>query len=189
MITYSNPNFKDLDEITDLYLKTFSSDFEKLNFKLSKNQVKDVLKLYLLTDSNGFFIARDNQSSKIIGFMISVTSMNKVWFTLLTKQIHKSLLFIFSKRAPLITPPYVSYWNLGHLPAEGISVDYRGKGIAKELAIKAIDYLKSKGVKAVLFEALKENKAIINLYEKLGFKVVKEFSHRKFSWIILLKDL
>ena len=185
MIIYSSADVGDLDELVQLYLKVFSPYYVKLKFKITENQLRDVLYLYLLTDKDGFIVAKED--SKIIGFMIAVTSISKVWQTLFLKQMHKSLLFIFSKRAPLITPPYIYLWNLGHLISEGVDEDYRGKGIAKEMGKRGLNYLKSRNVKQALFETIKGNAPIINLYKCFDFKELREFRSRNIDWVILSK--
>ena len=49
--------------------------------------------------------------------------------------------------------------------------EFRSKGIGKKLAVECLNKMKAAGVTAVTLQVLTENKAAIELYEKLGFKV------------------
>ena len=51
--------------------------------------------------------------------------------------------------------------------------EYRNKGIGTDLMIKMINYLLEKGYKQTSLSVAKNNYAL-KLYEKLGFKIVKE---------------
>lgn len=50
--------------------------------------------------------------------------------------------------------------------------EFRGKGVGKALIEYVIFYAKSKGYEKVLLDVGVENKTAMNLYEKLGFKIV-----------------
>jgi len=57
----------------------------------------------------------------------------------------------------------------------GTVKEYRGKGIAKEIFEYSIPYLKEAGVKQYLLEVLQNNTKAISVYQKLGFKIAREF--------------
>lgn len=57
----------------------------------------------------------------------------------------------------------------------GTVKEYRGKGIAKEIFEYSIPYLKEAGIKQYLLEVLQNNTKAISVYQKLGFKITREF--------------
>jgi len=57
----------------------------------------------------------------------------------------------------------------------GTTKEYRGKGIAKDIFKHSIPYLKEAGVKQYLLEVLQNNTKAISVYQKLGFKITREF--------------
>lgn len=63
--------------------------------------------------------------------------------------------------------------------------EYRGRGIGTELMRKMIEYLKNKGYSQTSLSVQKENYAV-NLYKKLGFKIVKETSE-EYKMLLNLK--
>jgi ribosomal-protein-alanine N-acetyltransferase len=69
---------------------------------------------------------------------------------------------------------YVSYTHLGFI-ARIISIavhpNYRRMGLGESLLREAIEDMKRLGVRKVLLEVKVDNKAAINLYSKVGFKV------------------
>ncbi len=63
--------------------------------------------------------------------------------------------------------------------------EYRGRGIGTELMRKMIEYLKNKGYSQTSLSVQKENYAV-NLYKKLGFKIVGETSE-EYKMLLNLK--
>jgi len=57
----------------------------------------------------------------------------------------------------------------------GTAPEHRGKGIAKDIFNYSIPYLKEAGVKQYLLEVLQNNTKAISVYQKLGFKITREF--------------
>jgi len=57
----------------------------------------------------------------------------------------------------------------------GTAKEYRGKGIAKEIFEYSIPYLKEAGIEQYLLEVLQNNTKAISVYQKLGFKITREF--------------
>jgi len=51
--------------------------------------------------------------------------------------------------------------------------EFRGRGIGKKLIIECLNRMKAAGAKLVRLQVLTENKAAIELYEKLGFKTYR----------------
>ncbi len=48
--------------------------------------------------------------------------------------------------------------------------EFRGRGVGRKLVVESLKTLKARGVKAVRLNVLKENKAAVKLYRRLGFK-------------------
>ncbi len=69
---------------------------------------------------------------------------------------------------------YISYIHLGFI-ARIISIavhpSYRRMGLGESLLREAIEDMKRLGVRKVLLEVKVDNKAAINLYSKVGFKI------------------
>ncbi len=59
----------------------------------------------------------------------------------------------------------------------GTILEYRGKGLVKNIFIESIPYLKKAGVKQCLLEVLDNNDKAIKIYKNLGFKVEREFNY------------
>ena len=57
----------------------------------------------------------------------------------------------------------------------GTLEEYRGKGIAKEIFMHSIPYLKEAGIRQYLLEVLQNNTKAISVYRKLGFGITREF--------------
>ena len=51
--------------------------------------------------------------------------------------------------------------------------EFRGIGIGKQLVIECMDKLKTHGAEAVRLTVLADNKAVVELYERLGFKACR----------------
>lgn len=58
--------------------------------------------------------------------------------------------------------------------------DYRGQGLATKIFEYAIPYLRMGGVKNYLLEVLQHNTKAFSVYQKLGFKITREFNY--FIW-------
>jgi mycothiol synthase len=59
--------------------------------------------------------------------------------------------------------------EIGEIYVLGVSPDLRGRGLAKLLSIRGLEYLRSKGLPAAMLYVDADNKAAISLYESLGF--------------------
>ncbi|MCG8530513.1 MAG: GNAT family N-acetyltransferase, partial [Desulfovibrionales bacterium] len=59
----------------------------------------------------------------------------------------------------------------------GTIEEYRGQGLAGEIFNYSIPYLKEAGVTQYLLEVLQHNTKAINVYEKIGFKISREFNY------------
>ncbi|MFA4662670.1 ribosomal protein S18-alanine N-acetyltransferase [Pyrococcus kukulkanii] len=61
----------------------------------------------------------------------------------------------------------------GHIMSIAVHPDYRGNGIGKALMVAVIDRLFKRGARWIGLEVRVSNERAINLYKKLGFKIVK----------------
>ncbi|AFK22021.1 ribosomal protein S18-alanine N-acetyltransferase [Pyrococcus sp. ST04] len=61
----------------------------------------------------------------------------------------------------------------GHIMSIAVHPDYRGNGIGKALMVAVINKLFKKGARWIGLEVRVSNERAINLYKKLGFKIVK----------------
>ncbi|MBT2680400.1 GNAT family N-acetyltransferase [Bacillus sp. ISL-35] len=68
-------------------------------------------------------------------------------------------------------------WNGG----TGIAKELRGKGIGKQLMNAALDIYKENQVKYATLEAISRNEGAIQLYQSLGFKLVKKLKFLQFN--------
>ena len=59
----------------------------------------------------------------------------------------------------------------------GTMKEYRGKGLAKEIFLYSVPYLKEAGVEQYLLEVLQHNDKAVPLYRKVGFEVTREFNY------------
>ena len=49
--------------------------------------------------------------------------------------------------------------------------EFRRRGVGKKLVVECLNKMKAAGVKAIRLQVLKDKKAAVKLYEKLGFKI------------------
>lgn len=61
----------------------------------------------------------------------------------------------------------------------GTIKEHRGQGHATNIFIHSIPFLKDAGVSQYLLEVLQHNTQAVSIYEKLGFKVTREFNYFK----------
>lgn len=57
----------------------------------------------------------------------------------------------------------------------GTLKEYRGEGVAGEIFMYAMPYLKKAGIEQYLLEVLQSNSKAISVYRRLGFRVTREF--------------
>lgn len=58
----------------------------------------------------------------------------------------------------------------------GVLGEYRGRGIAGGTILRILPLLKAAGIRRYLLEVIRENEAAFKVYQKLGFRVSREFS-------------
>jgi len=58
----------------------------------------------------------------------------------------------------------------------GTIKEYRGQGLATGIFEHALPFLRDAGIKQYLLEVLQENTKAVSVYQKLGFKVTREFA-------------
>src|SRR3990170_6962328 len=70
---------------------------------------------------------------------------------------------------------YISFWRVvdeAQLLNLAVHQSFRRKGIGSKILLTSIDYWKKEGIKTVLLEVRRSNKAAQELYEKYGFNVI-----------------
>ncbi|ASJ16016.1 ribosomal-protein-alanine N-acetyltransferase RimI [Thermococcus chitonophagus] len=79
----------------------------------------------------------------------------------------------------------------GHIMSIAVHPDYRGNGIGKALMIAVIERLFKRGARWIGLEVRVSNERAINLYKKLGFKIVKRiisyYSDGEDAYYMILK--
>lgn len=60
--------------------------------------------------------------------------------------------------------------NEGDITNVAVNVEYRRRGVAKELLLQLINIAKDRGVENITLEVRESNVPAIKLYEKIGFK-------------------
>lgn len=71
-------------------------------------------------------------------------------------------------------------WNGG----TGVAVSWRKKGVGKQLMEKTLEILKEQGVEVATLEAISSNEKAIELYKKLGYKIVDELHFMKLDGVV-----
>jgi ribosomal protein S18 acetylase RimI-like enzyme/DNA-binding MarR family transcriptional regulator len=70
-----------------------------------------------------------------------------------------------------------------------VSEEYQGRQVGKKLALTAIGYAYEKGANRIVLETSPKLKAAINLYEKLGFKIIEETTPSKYKRTVFKMEL
>ncbi len=68
---------------------------------------------------------------------------------------------------------YIGYWQIleqAHITNVAVLIDYRGRGIARNLIKRIFDDSTLKGIETYTLECRVSNTPALNLYESLGFK-------------------
>ncbi|MFX0151138.1 MAG: ribosomal protein S18-alanine N-acetyltransferase [Candidatus Hodarchaeota archaeon] len=65
----------------------------------------------------------------------------------------------------------------GHTVSIAIIPEYRRKGIAKRLLKESINAMIEQGANELFLEVRVSNEAAVNLYQSLGYKILKEIRH------------
>jgi mycothiol synthase len=61
--------------------------------------------------------------------------------------------------------------SMGRIYMLGVDPDYRGRGIGRQLLLRGLSYLRSKGLRVVELTVDRGNKAAYTLYKSVGFKL------------------
>ncbi|MBO3753367.1 MAG: GNAT family N-acetyltransferase [Candidatus Brockarchaeota archaeon] len=114
-----------------------------------------------------FILPSEENADKWISFIRDTLVRGKS-FLFLAKIGNKPIGFCTSSifETPLeVSEPMGSINDLYVLP------EFRRRGVGRKLMVESLRKLKAKGVEAIRLSVLKENKAAVRLYEKLGFKI------------------
>lgn len=115
----------------------------------------------------GMILAYDWQTKKRENLMTGFLLFKKMGFSILIKLL--SLLKLNDTVGRLYDGEY-------YISNIAIYPKYRGKGAGKRLMLKAEKEAKIIGAKKIVLDVEKENLNAIKFYEKLGYKIIKDFS-------------
>ncbi len=79
--------------------------------------------------------------------------------------------------------------NFGYIHMVGMHTDYRGKGLAKALNAKAVQYLLEKGCKRIMLDTDDFRIPAIKVYLYLGFLPILYEPDMEERWITIMKQL
>lgn len=79
-------------------------------------------------------------------------------------------------KRPILKHPLSGITRKGHIVSIAVLPDYRHHGVGRELVTKAMEGLSWYGASEGYLEVRTTNKAAVNLYKKLGFKIVRKIS-------------
>lgn len=186
MVTYSKANIKDINQIVDLFLISFSELISKRFRKISKSIIKDIVLLYMDTAKNGFIVAKDK--GKVIGFICGLRNID-LWFNLFSlKRVLKLPLFLFTIRLAFIMPPSFTHLFKANVPTMAVDKKYRLKGIGLKLVEKVMEYFKRKNIKRIYFQ-IPNKKDFVNTYIRYGCKKIKIIWIGKQEWCVMYKNV
>jgi len=112
------------------------------SFDRSTNETKKFLLNILEKDENKLFLAIDEATNQVMGFV----NLYPCYSTLSLKRL----------------------WILNDI---GVSEQHRGKGLSKALIERAIQFARETGAVRIELKTDKANKRALNLYESIGFKI------------------
>lgn len=115
----------------------------------------------------------------------------------LTDLLHSSRSFVCLDQNKIIGMAYLvpsgNPWDIfeaewSYIRMVGVDPAYQGKGIAQTLTKRCIDHAKQTGEKTVALHTSEFMSAARHIYEKLGFKILKEIEPRfgKRYWLYIL---
>ncbi len=161
-LTYRNGTIKDLQELKNLAIKSWSPFQKELtaeNWAKLENTISD-LKTYetLLVQSTGLVCI---ENDTIIG-----------------------MAFLVPKGNP--TDIYLAEWS--YIRFVSVDPEYGGQGIGRKLTTMCIDLAKQNGEKTIALHTSEIMDKARHIYESLGFKIVREIDPRlgKRYWLYKL---
>ncbi|MBP6888954.1 MAG: GNAT family N-acetyltransferase [Candidatus Pacebacteria bacterium] len=152
MITYRNAQDGDKKAFGDLereYYKTYESldidsFLEPLPYQEMPEEGLTASFETFLNSENFFYVAESD--GDVIGYV----------YAEIKKHNHESLYKV---------------QEYGYINTIVVSESYRGHGVGKTLLTMAIDWFKSKSIRACVLEAMKENQKAVSFYESFGFQI------------------
>ncbi|MGQ9632449.1 MAG: GNAT family N-acetyltransferase [bacterium] len=67
--------------------------------------------------------------------------------------------------------------------------EYRGRGIAKEMMTRLIDFARKRGYKRILLDTAQDMEAAIGLYRRFGFRETEDYNRNPRAQIFMVKEL
>jgi ribosomal protein S18 acetylase RimI-like enzyme len=174
----------DLNKVVELIIETEPSFFYLI---FGKNKLRSFSRLKKLVEAgkNSFgyeFIRLAIEKNKILGITIFYIG-NEIDKKVESKIFSKSIDFLGLIRINFFAKTLLKKiltTKLGekdlYISNMCIEKNHRGKGVGTFLFEKIIEYAKIKKCKNIILDVSKENTIGINLYKKMGFKIIRERS-------------
>jgi GNAT superfamily N-acetyltransferase len=135
-----------------------------MSMRIKKARLEDAERIHLLRSNTIKKINSKDYSKTIIDVILRKNAIDKI-----IKRIKEREVFCAWNKEELIGTIELKKNNVGGLY---IKTDYIGQGVGKKLMFFIEDYAKGKNVKILKLEP---TKTAIGFYEKLGYKMVREF--------------
>lgn len=163
-LIYRNGNISDLQQLKRLAINSWGKFQDKLtieNWQILYNSLIDD-KTYSTLFGNAECIVCENEVNKIIGMAFFVSSGNP-------------------------TEIYDKEWS--YIRFVSVEPEFCGKGIGRKLTEMCIDLAKSKNEKTIALHTSELMENARNLYESLGFTILREIDRRfgKRYWLYKLE--
>lgn len=75
------------------------------------------------------------------------------------------------------------------LKALYLAKEYRGRGLGTRLLNKALNYARAAGYKNVVLDSMSKYKAVLSLYEKVGFKPTERYNDNAYADVFMKMEL
>lgn len=183
----------DLKVLTDLYEKLIREQtaFDQFHQLLPKPDFEKLVQGFLSGGNNQFFLAEQN--GKILGFIrlniylgnnlerLRSSAPEPSWKRFTPRRIvRKILVRVLSwLEKPLETPPLLAQRRIGYIADLYVLPEARRQKIGSQLVDQALAWFKGKQIDLVYLQALSENQAGVQFWQKQGFSSFRYFMRKK----------
>jgi len=186
-IIIRSADINDYQSLAKLYeaLLLDSSKYDPYSVPDSKFDAEKLLKIMLENGKHKFLVAQDKD--RLVGFyqvnifyggqlvQLEPSAIDRGLRRLkplrvIAKVLRTTLGWIEPKVQP---PPVFKDFTTGYMANSYVLPEYRGKGIYSQFAAAALDWFKENQIKAVYFYVYKENRIVVDFWEKQGFKPIR----------------
>jgi ribosomal protein S18 acetylase RimI-like enzyme len=184
-VDFETPKKKNAHEIAKLHIDVFPNFFLST---LGTSFLTTYYKSCLKSKESITICAVDRRTKKILGFAIGCINSKgfnkRLIFSNLNIYIYEITVLIFTKPLAIIRliknlkkgNNLMDKGNYAELFSIGVSPNYGGLGIGKQLLYKFETQVKNKGVNTItLTTDLDSNDGVLNFYKKGGYKFYYEF--------------